>query len=155
MTNLNSNKNFNDIFLLEALRILRSYENKIARKIIYEAYLDYKKSNNFDIFKISTIKKCADLVKGDLDEIGFLVEFNYLNKDHFLALYSDVVRRVWISLEEEILCERKLRKNSSFQDNKKVDIFLKYFESLAQHAKKYREEKDLSEPTFIDFRNLD
>ena len=50
-----------------------------------------------------------------------------------MALYSDVVRRVWISLEEEILCERKLRKNSSFQDNKKVDIYQK----LNAHLENY------------------
>lgn len=152
MNNEKSTKKYNELIFLDILKLLRTEQSRKSRKIIYHAYMDFKYNNKFKIFDDEQIKINADVLKGDFDEIGFLIEFNYINKFHFFSLYSDVVRRVWISLEEEIKKERKLRKIGNSNSNK-IDIFLEYFEKLAIHAKNFRDEKGLSEPTFTDYRN--
>ncbi len=152
MDNEQSTKEYNELIFLDILKLLRTKQSRLARKIIYHAYIDYKFNNKLQVFNDEQIKMNADLLKGDFDEIGFLIEFNYINKFHFFSLYSDVVRRVWISLEEEIKKERNLRKNTNLNSNK-TDIFLEYFEKLADYAKNFRDQKGLSEPLFTDYRN--
>ena len=58
--------------LIEILKILRNDENKIARKKIYELFMDKKIDdiNSLDKQTILFIEK----LYGDFDEIGFLVE---------------------------------------------------------------------------------
>jgi hypothetical protein len=71
------------IVFLEILQILRNEKNRIARKKIYEAYLDKKLGNS----KLDeTTRSFVETLIGDFDEIGFLVEeFNL--KDNLFLLY--------------------------------------------------------------------
>ena len=135
------------IVLIEILKILRSNENKIARKKIYELFMDKKLNdvNSLDVQTILFIEK----VNGDFDEIGFLVE-EFKIKEILFKLYSDTIRRVWIALRSNIENEKIKR-----QKNDPAAItFGCYFTQLAHEAKKYRDKNNLKEPGFTDLRKL-
>ena len=131
--------------LIEILKILRNDENKIARKKIYELFMDKKIDdiNSLDKQTILFIEK----LYGDFDEIGFLVEeFNI--KEILFKLYSDTIRRVWIALRNNVENEKIKR-----QKNDPAAIaFGYYFNQLAYEAKKYRDKNNLKEPGFTDLR---
>jgi len=134
------------IVFLEILRILRNEKNRIARKKIYEAYVD-KKLGNTKLDKIT--RSCVDKLIGDFDEIGFLVEeFNL--KDNLFLLYSDTIRRVWVALQYTIKKEQNERNKNDLTSEQ----FSYYFIQLATEAKKYRERKHLQEPGFTDLRQM-
>ena len=135
------------IVLIEILKILRSNENKIARKKIYELFMDKKLNdvNSLDVQTILFIEK----VNGDFDEIGFLVK-EFKIKETLFKLYSDTIRRVWIALRSNIENEKIKR-----QKNDPAAItFGYYFNQLAHEAKKYREKNNLKEPGFTDLSKL-
>ena len=135
------------IVLIEILKILRSNENKIARKKIYELFMDKKIDdiNSLDKQTILFIEK----LYGDFDEIGFLVE-EFKIQEILFKLYSDTIRRVWIALRNNIENEKIKR-----QKNDPAAItFGYYFNQLAHEAKKYREKNNLKEPGFTDLSKL-
>ena len=134
------------IVFLEILRILRNEKNRIARKKIYEAYID-KKLGNLKLNK--TTRSFVEKLIGDFDEIGFLVEeFNL--KDNLFLLYSDTIRRMWIALQYTIKKEQNERNKNDLTSEQ----FSYYFTQLATEAKKYRERKNLQEPGFTDLRQM-
>ena len=134
------------IVFLEILRILRNEKNRIARKKIYEAYID-KKLGNSKLDKIT--RSFVEKLIGDFDEIGFLVEeFNL--KDNLFLLYSDTIRRIWIALQYTIKKEQNERNKNDLTSEQ----FSYYFTQLATEAKKYRERKNLQEPGFTDLRQM-
>ena len=134
------------IVFLQILQILRNDKNKIARKKIYELYIDNKLNNNFlDNETILLIEQ----INGDFDEIGFLVEEYDLTKILF-RLYSDTIRRLWIALEYNIQTEKIKRK----KHDPAAEKFGSFFSQLALEAKKYRDKNNLKEPGFTDLRNL-
>tara|TARA_B110001454_G_C12641265_1_gene401293 strand:- start:434 stop:862 length:429 start_codon:yes stop_codon:yes gene_type:complete len=134
------------IVFLEILRILRNEKNRIARKKIYEAYID-KKLENLKLNK--TTRSFVEKLIGDFDEIGFLVEeFNL--KDNLFLLYSDTIRRIWIALQYTIKKEQNERNKNDLTSEQ----FSYYFTQLATEAKKYRERKNLQEPGFTDLRQM-
>jgi len=134
------------IVFLEILRILRNEKNRIARKKIYEAYID-KKLGNLKLDK--TTRSFVEKLTGDFDEIGFLVEeFNL--KDNLFLLYSDTIRRVWVALQHTIKKEQNERNKNDLTSEQ----FSYYFTQLATEAKKYRERKNLQEPGFTDLRQM-
>ena len=135
------------IVFLQILQILRNDKNKIARKKIYELFMDKKLNdvNSLDVQTILFIEK----VNGDFDEIGFLVEEYDLNKILF-RLYSDTIRRLWIALEHNIQTEKIKRK----KNDPAAEKFGSFFSQLAFEAKKYRDKNNLKEPGFTDLRNL-
>ena len=134
------------IVFLEILRILRNEKNRIARKKIYEAYID-KKLGNLKLDK--TTRSFVEKLIGDFDEIGFLVEeFNL--KDNLFLLYSDTIRRIWIALQYTIKKEQNERNKNDLTSEQ----FSYYFTQLATEAKKYRERKNLQEPGFTDLRQM-
>ena len=134
------------IVFLQILQILRNDKNKIARKKIYELYIDNKLNNDFlDEEAILLIEQ----INGDFDEIGFLVEEYDLNKILF-RLYSDTIRRLWIALEHNIQTEKIKRK----KNDPAAEKFGSFFSKLAVDAKKYRDKNNLKEPGFTDLRNL-
>ena len=134
------------IVFLQILQILRNDKNKIARKKIYELYIDNKLNNDFlDEEAILLIEQ----INGDFDEIGFLVEEYDLNKILF-RLYSDTIRRLWIALEHNIQTEKIKRK----KNDPAAEKFGSFFSKLAFEAKKYRDKNNLGEPGFTDLRNL-
>ena len=133
------------IVLIEILKILRSNENKIARKKIYELFMDKKIDdiNSLDKQTILFIEK----LYGDFDEIGFLVE-EFKIQEILFKLYSDTIRRVWIALRNNVENEKIKR-----QKNDPAAIaFGYYFNQLAYEAKKYRDKNNLKEPGFTDLR---
>ena len=132
--------------LIEILKILRNDENKIARKKIYELYIDNKLNNTFLDDEIILL---IEQINGDFDEIGFLVEEYDLNKILF-RLYSDTIRRLWIALEHNIQTEKIKRK----KNDPAAEKFGSFFSKLAFDAKKYRDKNNLKEPGFTDLRNL-
>ena len=135
------------IVLLEIFRILRNEENRNGRRKVYEIFIDYSRTGNYNLF-ISN-KKIIDKIQGDFDEIGFLFQKYIIDENLFFEIYSDTVRRIWISLRQQIKQERvkRLKNDSSGSE------FLLYFEKLASDAKKYRDTMNLPEPGFTDFRN--
>jgi len=134
------------IVFLEILRILRNKKNRIARKKIYEAYVD-KKLGNTKLDKIT--RSCVEKLIGDFDEIGFLVEeFNL--KNNLFLLYSDTIRRVWVALQYTIKKEQNERNKNDLTSEQ----FSYYFTQLATEAKKYRDLKNLQEPGFTDLRQM-
>jgi|TARA_B110000914_G_scaffold116508_1_gene101846 hypothetical protein len=135
------------IVLLEIFRILRTKENRNGRKKLYEIFIDYTKTKNSNLF-ISN-KKIIDQIQGDFDEIGFLFQKYILDENLFFEIYSDTVRRIWISLRQQIKEER----NKRLENDPSGSKFLLYFEKLAIDAKDYRDKMNLSEPGFTDFRN--
>ena len=135
------------IVLIEILKILRNNENKIARKKIYELFMD-KKINGINSLDKQTILFIEKL-NGDFDEIGFLVE-EFEIKEILFKLYSDTIRRVWIALRNNIENEKIKR-----QKNDPAAITFGYhFNQLAHEAKKYREKNNLKEPGFTDLSKL-
>ena len=135
------------IVLIEILKILRSNENKIARKKIYELFMD-KKIDDINPLDKQTILLIEKLY-GDFDEIGFLVE-EFKIKEILFKLYSDTIRRIWIALRINIENEKIKR-----QKNDPAAItFGYYFNQLAHEAKKYREKNNLKEPGFTDLSKL-
>ncbi len=143
----NELSNSQTLVFLEILQILRTETNKIARKKIYEFYIDEKLNNK----KLLNSKKRSFVEKlnGDFDEIGFLVEeFNLQEK--LFPLYSDTIRRVWIALQNDIKKEQNERKK---QDPNYIQ-FGYYFTQLSNNAKKYRDKNNLKEPGFTDLRCL-
>ncbi len=144
MSNLSESQT---IVLIEILKILRNEKNVLARKKIYESYID-EKLNNLKSLNAET-RSYVEKVSGDFDEIGFLVEeFNI--KNNVFALYSDTIRRIWIALQSNIEKEQKERKKND-PTNKQ---FCYYFIQLALEAKKYRDKNHLVEPGFTDLRCL-
>ena len=134
------------IVFLQILQILRNDKNKIARKKIYELYIDNKLNNTFLDDEIILL---IEQINGDFDEIGFLVEEYDLNKILF-RLYSDTIRRLWIALEHNIQTEKIKRK----KNDPAAEKFGSFFSKLAFEAKKYRDKNNLKEPGFTDLRNL-
>ena len=135
------------IVLIEILKILRNDENKIARKKIYELFMD-KKIDDINPLDKQTILFIEKLY-GDFDEIGFLVE-EFEIKEILFKLYSDTIRRVWIALRNNIENEKIKR-----QKNDPAAITFGYhFNQLAHEAKKYREKNNLQEPGFTDLRKF-
>ena len=131
--------------LIEILKILRNDENKIARKKIYELFMD-KKINGINSLDKQTILFIEKLY-GDFDEIGFLVE-EFKIQEILFKLYSDTIRRVWIALRNNVENEKIKR-----QKNDPAAIaFGYYFNQLAYEAKKYRDKNNLKEPGFTDLR---
>ena len=131
--------------LSEILKILRNDEYKIARKKIYELFMEKKIDdiNSLDKQTILFIEK----LNGDFDEIGFLVE-EFKIKEILFKLYSDTIRRIWIALRINIENEKIKR-----QKNDPAAIaFGYYFNQLAYEAKKYRDKNNLKEPGFTDLR---
>ena len=135
------------IVLLEIFRILRTKENRNGRKKLYEIFIDYTKTKNSNLF-ISN-KKIIDQIQGNFDEIGFLFQKYILDENLFFEIYSDTVRRIWISLRLPIEQEQ----NKRLENDPSGSKFLLYFEKLAIDAKDYRDKMNLSEPGFTDFRN--
>ena len=135
------------IVLLEIFSILRTKENRNGRKKLYEIFIDYTKTKNSNLFMSN--KKIIDQIQGDFDEIGFLFQKYILDKNLFFEIYSDTVRRIWISLRLPIEQEQNRRLENDPSGSK----FLLYFEKLASDAKKYRDTMNLPEPGFTDFRN--
>tara|TARA_B110000467_G_C18089749_1_gene351220 strand:- start:101 stop:535 length:435 start_codon:yes stop_codon:yes gene_type:complete len=134
------------IIFIEVLHILRNNKNIVARKKIYEAYMD-KQLDNYQSLDNQT-QLFVEKLYGDFDEIGFLVEeFNI--KDKLFGLYSDTIRRVWIALQNNIEQEKNKRK----KNDPSSEQFGYYFSQLANEAKKYRDKNNLKEPGFTDFRN--
>ena len=135
------------IVFLEILQILRDEKNRIARKKIYEAHIDKK----FDSVKSTNkkIRSYVEKVHGDFDEIGYLVE-EFKIKDKLFALYSDTIRRVWISIQNDIKKEQNEREKKDPAGIK----FGFYFTRLASEAKKYRDKNNLKEPGFTDLRHM-
>jgi len=135
------------IVFLEVLQILRDEKNRIARKKVYETYID----KIFDNIK-STDKENRIFVEklfGDFDEIGYLVE-EFEIKDKLFVLYSDTIRRVWIAIQNDIKKEQNERTKKDPASVK----FGYYFTRLASEAKKYREKNNLKEPGFTDLRHM-
>ncbi len=138
------------LVLIETLRILRNDENRKSRKFIYEYYLDNKKNNQNSSFALDDIQNHIIKVQGDFDEIGFLMEYGYLDEFPFFELYSDVVCRMWDILKKSVKKERNLRsKDPNSKD------FLQFFEKLAKRALKYRKTRGLPKPTVTDLRYQD
>ena len=135
------------IVLLEIFRIIRTKENRNGRKKLYEIFIDYTKTKNSNLF-ISN-KKIIDEIQGNFDEIGFLFQKYILDENLFFEIYSDTVRRIWISLRLPIEQEQ----NKRLENDPSGSKFLLYFEKLAIDAKDYRDKMNLSEPGFTDFRN--
>ena len=135
------------IVLLEIFRILRTKENRNGRKKLYEIFIDYTKTKNSNLFMSN--KKIIDQIQGDFDEIGFLFQKYILDENLFFEIYSDTVRRIWISLRLPIEQEQ----NKRLENDPSGSKFLLYFEKLAIDAKDYRDKMNLSEPGFTDFRN--
>ena len=134
------------IMFIEILHILRNNENIVARKKIYEAYMD-KKLDNYQSLD-NQIQLFVEKLYADFDEIGFLVE-EFDIKDKLFGLYSDTIRRVWIALQNNIKQEKNKRK----KNDPSSEQFGYYFSQLANEAKKYRDKNNLKEPGFTDFRN--
>jgi len=134
------------IMFIEVLHILRNNENIVARKKIYEAYMD-KQLDNYQSLDNQT-QLFVEKLYGDFDEIGFLVE-EFDIKDKLFGLYSDTIRRVWIALQNNIEQEKNKRK----KNDPSSEQFGYYFSQLANEAKKYRDKNNLKEPGFTDFRN--
>jgi len=143
----NELSNSQTLVFLQILQILRDEKNVFARKKIYEFYIDEKlnKKISLKLEKRSLIEK----LNGMFDEIGFLVEEFNLQESLF-PLYSDTIRRVWISLQNDIEREKNERKK---QDPNYIR-FGNYFTQLAINAKKFRDVNNLKEPGFTDLRNL-
>ncbi len=135
------------IVLLEIFRILRTKENRNERKKLYEIFIYYTKTKNSNLF-ISN-KKIIDQIQGDFDEIGFLFQKYILDENLFFEIYSDTVRRIWISLRRQI----EQVQNKRLENDPSGSKFLLYFEKLASDAKKYRDKMNLPESGFTDFRN--
>jgi hypothetical protein len=135
------------IIFLEILHILRNNENVIARKKIYEAYVDEKLNNNKHLDK--KLRSFIEKLNGDFDEIGFLVE-EFDIQDKLFPLYSDTIRRVWIALQKNIEKEKSEREKK----DPCGEQFGYYFKRLASNAKKYRDKKNLKEPGFTDLRHI-
>lgn len=135
------------IVLLEIFRILRNKENRNGRKKLYEIFIDYKKTKNFNLF--TSNNEIIDQIQGDFDEVGFLFQKYVIDKNLFFEIYSDTVRRIWLSLEKHIEKER----NKRLENDPSGSKFLLYFEKLALDAKDYRDKMNLPEPGFTDFRN--
>ena len=147
----NSNKKLIEtIVLMEVLKILRDEKSREARKAIYEDYLD-SISQHKKPFRNQKIQKFVDKIKGDFDEIGFLMEHEFLDSNPFMELYSDVICRMWEILQDDIKIERKRRKTSS--KSSKNDEFLQFFEKLSISAQKYRKKNRLAKPTIVDLRH--
>ena len=134
------------IIFLEILQILRNNENIMARKKIYEAYID-KKLDNYESLDNQT-RLSAEKLYGDFDEIGFLVE-EFDIKDKLFGLYSDTIRRVWIALQNNV----KKEKNEREKNDPSSKQYGYYFTQLADEAKKYRDKNNLKEPGFTDLRH--
>ena len=134
------------IIFIEVLHILRNNKNIVARKKIYEAYMD-KQLDNYQSLDNQT-QLFVEKLYGDFDEIGFLVE-EFDIKDKLFGLYSDTIRRVWIALQNNIEQEKNKRK----KNDPSSEQFGYYFSQLANEAKKYRDKNNLKEPGFTDFRN--
>ena len=130
------------LIFLEILKILRNKKNILARKRLYENYIDKKSLNHEN-------RSFIEKLYGDFDEIGFLVEEFDLQEKLF-PLYSDTIRRVWNTLHKEIKKEQNERKKL---DPKNVEFGF-YFKQLAANAKKYRDKKNLNEPKITDLRKL-
>ncbi len=58
----------------------------------------------------------AALVRADFDQIGSIVKSGLVPKDLFMHSYADTVVRVWIALKDNLLEERKKRKQPTFQE---------------------------------------
>ena len=113
----NSNKKLIEtIVLMEVLKILRDEKSREARKAIYEDYLD-SISQHKKPFRNQKIQKFVDKIKGDFDEIGFLMEHKFLDSNPFMELYSDVICRMWDILQDGIKIERKRRKTTKHDKN--------------------------------------
>ncbi|HKU49872.1 MAG TPA: DUF4760 domain-containing protein [Nitrososphaera sp.] len=113
--------------LMEVFHLLNNDTHRKARQIIYKHHrsrLNGEKTNEEEIHQEIA------MVRSDFEMIGTFVKNNLLSSEVFLDAYWDTTISCWNALEENVMMERKLRRNSRYMAN---------FEHLAGVAKEYKE----------------
>ena len=76
------------------------------------------------------IRQEIAMVRSDFEMIGTFVRNNLLSSEVFLDAYWDTTISSWNALDENIMAERKLRRNNRYMAN---------FEHLVGMAREYKE----------------
>jgi hypothetical protein len=113
--------------LMEVFHLLNNDTHRKARQVIYKHHrrrLDGEKTSEVEIHQEIA------MVRSDFEMIGTFVRNNLLSSEVFLDAYWDTTISCWNALEENIMAERRMRRNSRYMAN---------FEHLAGVAREYKE----------------
>jgi hypothetical protein len=113
--------------LMDVFHLLNNDTHRKARQAVYKHHrsrLDGEKTNEEEI------RQEIAMVRSDFEMIGTFVRNNLLSAEVFLDAYWDTTISCWNALEENIMTERKLRRNNRYMAN---------FEHLAGVAREYKE----------------
>jgi hypothetical protein len=113
--------------LMEVFHMLNNDTHRKARQILYKHHrsrLDGEKTNEEEI------REQIAMVRSDFEMIGTFVRNNLLSSEVFLDAYWDTTISSWNALDENIMTERKLRRNNRYMAN---------FEHLTSMAREYKE----------------
>lgn len=122
-----TNKQVKLTALMEVFRLLNNEVHRKARQVVYKHHRDKLdgKSINED-----EAHEAIAMVRSDFDMIATFIRNSLLPKDVFLDAYWDTTLVCWNALEENIMAERRMRRNNHYMAN---------FEYLATVAKEYKE----------------
>lgn len=113
--------------LMEVFHLLNNDTHRKGRQVVYKYHrsrLDGEKTNEGEIGQEIA------MVRSDFEMIGTFVKNNLLSSEVFLDAYWDTTISCWNALEDNIMAERRLRKNNRYMAN---------FEYLSGVAKEYKE----------------
>jgi hypothetical protein len=113
--------------LMEVFHLLNNDTHRKARQAVYKHHrsiLDGKNSNEEES------RQEIAMVRSDFEMIGTFVRNNLLSSEVFLDAYWDTTISCWNALQDNIMDERKMRRNSRYMAN---------FEHLYGVAREYKE----------------
>jgi len=123
--------------ILEIMKIFNDPQKAKERYTLYEAYRNNSLLDKDNKFLGQDLKFFAASVLGIYDQMGKLVDDEYVQKDQFLDMYGGSVIRMYKVLQRFIDKEREERKSKHF---------MVYFEKIFNAAKDYWKEKFPDEP---------
>ena len=122
-----ANKQIQLTALMEVFHLLNNDTHRKARQVVYK---DHRSRLDGDRTNEEEIRQEIAMVRSDFEMIGTFVRNNLLSYEVFLDAYWDSTISCWNALEDNIMAERKMRRNNRYMAN---------FEYLVGVAKEYKE----------------
>lgn len=113
--------------LMEVFHLLNNDTHRKARQVVYK---HHRSALDGESASEEEIRQEIAMVRSDFEMIGTFVKNNLLSSEVFFDAYWDTTISCWNALEENIMAERKLRRNNRYMAN---------FEYLSGVAKEYKE----------------
>lgn len=135
---------FNNETRIKSRRLLYNLHNETdpsrIRKILFAMGFE----DDSGEISYSLLQELKEIIKIDFNQVGFMIENQFLAKESFLKIYWHDVIKSWIALRNDILTQRNMLKD---------EYYMYGFELLNKHALRYiHKRNDLRSIHFKDIK---